>query len=127
MRHSASSAWCDWRRETPVKLLLDQNLSRRMLPALEPLFPGSSQVALLGLGEAGDSDIWGFAAREGFAIVTKDADFVELSLLRGFPPKVVLINMGNVSNQAILSRLCAKAEAIEAFLINTMDGVLEIE
>lgn len=32
-----------------MKLLLDENLSRRMLPSLEMDFPGSSQVALLGL------------------------------------------------------------------------------
>jgi hypothetical protein len=31
-----------------VKLLLDENLSRRLVPALQEFFPGSSQVALLG-------------------------------------------------------------------------------
>jgi len=31
-----------------VKLLLDENLSRRLVSALEQDFPGSSQVALMG-------------------------------------------------------------------------------
>lgn len=110
-----------------MKLLLDQNLSRRMLPSLEPLFPGSSQVALLGLAEAGDGAIWDFAEREGYTIVTKDTDFVELSLLRGFPPKVVLVSLGNVPNAAILSRLCAEAGALHDFIANRTEGVLEIE
>jgi predicted nuclease of predicted toxin-antitoxin system len=110
-----------------VKLLLDQNLSRRMLPALETLFPGSSQTALLGLAEAEDGAIWEFAKREGYAIVTKDADFVELSMMRGYPPKVVLLNMGNVSNTTLLARLCAEAEALQDFFANTTEGVLEIE
>ncbi len=110
-----------------MKLLLDQNLSRRMLPALELLFPGSSQVALLGLAEADDGAIWAFAKREGYLIVTKDADFVELSLMRGFPPKVVLINLGNVPNTAVLSRLCAAADVLRDFYGNSTEGVLEIE
>lgn len=32
-----------------MKLLLDENLSRRIVPFLQIAFPGSSQVALLGL------------------------------------------------------------------------------
>lgn len=110
-----------------MKLLLDQNLSRRLLPHLEPLFPQSSQVALLGLAEADDTGIWMFAQHETFAIVTKDADFVELSLMRGFPPKVVWLNLGNVSNALVLARLTAEADAINDFLANTTEGVLEIE
>ena len=98
-----------------------------MLPKLEPLFPDSSQVALIGLAEVQDSVIWSHAQREGFAIVTKDADFVELSLLRGFPPKVVLINLGNVSNATIVERLLAEASCIDDFLSNTTEGVLEVE
>ena len=68
-----------------------------------------------------------FALREGFAIVTKDADFVELSLMRGFPPKVVWLNLGNVSNARILTRLSAETDAINDFLMNTTEGALEIE
>ncbi|MDP1653546.1 MAG: DUF5615 family PIN-like protein [Rhodocyclaceae bacterium] len=110
-----------------MKLLLDQNLSRRLLPHLEPLFPHSSQVALLGLAEAEDAAIWTFAHREGFAIVTKDADFVELSLMRNFPPKVVWLNLGNVSNASVMTRLLEEADAIKEFLGSATEGVLEIE
>lgn len=35
-----------------MKLLLDENLSRRIVPFLQAAFPGSSQVALLGLETA---------------------------------------------------------------------------
>lgn len=110
-----------------MKLLFDQNLSRRLLPHLESAFPQSSQVALLGLAEADDAAIWAFSEREGFTIVTKDADFVELSLLRGFPPKVIWLNLGNVSNTAVLDRVLSEAGAIAAFLESTTEGVLEIE
>ena len=38
-----------------------------------------------------DAIIWEYAARNGFTIITTDADFVRLSEERGFPPKVIRI------------------------------------
>jgi predicted nuclease of predicted toxin-antitoxin system len=73
-----------------VKLLLDENLSRRLLTELDAWFPGSSHVQLLGLQTADDRAIWEYAEANGFAIVTKDADFAELALIEGSDPKVLL-------------------------------------
>ena len=110
-----------------MKLLLDQNLSRRLLADLETKSPGSSQVQLLGLDTANDADVWAFAKDNGFAIVTKDSDFVELSALRGIPPKIIWLNLGNVSNAVVRNKLIEHADTISAFLASTEDGVLEIE
>lgn len=110
-----------------MKLLLDQNLSRRLLPELEAVFPGSSQVQLLGLDRADDATIWSFAREQGYAIVTKDADFLELSVVKGVPPKVVWLNLGNVSNAVIRGTLLAQASTIKQFLATSVEGVLEIE
>jgi predicted nuclease of predicted toxin-antitoxin system len=44
------------------------------------------------------------AAKEGRVVITKDSDFVTTFLLRGAPPKLLLISTGNISNDA-LSRL----------------------
>jgi predicted nuclease of predicted toxin-antitoxin system len=110
-----------------VKLLLDQNLSRRLLPALESLFPDSSQAQLLGMATATDKDLWSFAKTNGFLIVTKDSDFVEMSALYGYPPKVIWLNLGNVSNRVVQEKLLGSAETIKTFFVNAEDGVLEIE
>jgi predicted nuclease of predicted toxin-antitoxin system len=110
-----------------VKLLLDQNLSRRLLSSLEKAFPGSSQVQLLGMEATDDASIWAFAKAEGFAIVTKDSDFVELSALRGSPPKIIWLNLGNVSNTVVRDKLVEHQATIQSFLRNDGDGVLEIE
>jgi predicted nuclease of predicted toxin-antitoxin system len=40
-----------------VKLLLDENLSRRLIPFLQDDYPDSSQVCLLGLEQADDKTI----------------------------------------------------------------------
>jgi predicted nuclease of predicted toxin-antitoxin system len=110
-----------------VKLLLDQNLSRRLLPALEMAFPGSSQTALLGLDTASDLDVWQVARNEGFTIVTKDADFIEMALIKGWPPKIIRLNLGNVGNDTIRACLLKHREAISEFLAAGRDGVLEID
>ncbi|UUZ63787.1 DUF5615 family PIN-like protein [Polaromonas sp. P1-6] len=41
-----------------MKLLLDDNLSRRLVPLLQHDYPGSTQVALIGLESAMDRIVW---------------------------------------------------------------------
>src|SRR5260221_1851569 len=48
------------------------------------------------------------ADRDGRAVITKDADFVDSHLLRGTPQKLLLISTGNISNdelQALMTPL----------------------
>jgi predicted nuclease of predicted toxin-antitoxin system len=109
------------------ELLLDQNLSGRLLPALEAIFPHSSHVQLLDMQTESDIAIWVYAKAEGFAIVTKDADFVELSTVRGTPPKVIWLNLGNVSNTVVQIKLLDHLASIRSFLNSNDEGVFEIE
>ena len=78
-----------------MKLLFDQNSSHRLPALLAHASPGSSQFRLLGLDRADDLTIWRYAADNDFCIVTLDADFADLSALRGSPPKVVRLRCGN--------------------------------
>jgi predicted nuclease of predicted toxin-antitoxin system len=84
-----------------VKLLYDQNLSPRLVMRLADLFPESAHVDPLGLGTATDEDIWVFSRGQQFMIVTKDEDYATLSLLRGFPPKVLWLTIGNCSTRQV--------------------------
>ncbi|MFM9989971.1 MAG: hypothetical protein EBT78_13525 [Betaproteobacteria bacterium] len=88
-----------------MKLLLDENLSRRLVPFLQQAYPGTSQVTLMGLESATDEAIWQVAKENEFVIVTKDADFEELSLVRGQPPQVVWLRLVNQSRAATLKIL----------------------
>ncbi len=72
-----------------MKLLLDENLSRRLVPRIDDLFPGSKHVSSEGLTQAPDSLLWDYARLNGFVIVSADADFYELAINMGPPPKVV--------------------------------------
>jgi predicted nuclease of predicted toxin-antitoxin system len=75
-----------------MKLLLDENLSRRIVPFLQQNYPDSSQVVLLGLQAATDAEIWEFAKTQGYVVVSRDADFADLSLLKGTPPKLIRLH-----------------------------------
>jgi len=52
-----------------------KTLSRKLVSRLSGLFPGSTHVALEGLGGASDRQVWEFAKTQDFIIVTADADF----------------------------------------------------
>jgi predicted nuclease of predicted toxin-antitoxin system len=72
-----------------VKLLFDENLSRKLVTRLAELYPNSLHVAEANLLECPDREIWEFAKANGFAIVTTDSDFYELATTVGPPPKVI--------------------------------------
>lgn len=68
-----------------MKLLFDQNLSPRLPRRLADLYPDSLHVREIGLRKATDTEIWEYAKQSGLAIVSKDADFQQRSLLYGHP------------------------------------------
>jgi predicted nuclease of predicted toxin-antitoxin system len=63
-----------------MKLLLDQNLSHRIVTSLDETYPDSSQVSLLGMGESDDKAIWDYAKSHHYVIVTPDTDFHDYSV-----------------------------------------------
>lgn len=109
-----------------MKLLLDENLSRRLVPFLQADYPGSSQVALLGLEKATDREIWEYAGSSDFIIVTKDSDYHELSTLYGAPPKVIWLKIGNQSKASSLNVLIAFKDAIEKAFVEECKACIEI-
>ncbi len=80
-----------------MKLLFDENLSPKLPKRLADLFPQSTHVHACGLAQTDDRAIWEFAREQGFVIVSKDADFQALVVLRGAPPKLVHLQSGNAS------------------------------
>jgi predicted nuclease of predicted toxin-antitoxin system len=98
-----------------MKLLFDQNLSFKFCERLAKLFPGSSQVRLVGLAEATDRKIWDYAGRNGFVLVSLDVDFADRATLLGPPPKVIWLRCGNQSTARIEKLLRDHAQTIDEF------------
>lgn len=106
--------------------MLDQNLSYRMLPELEQVYPGSSHVRLRNLDTADDKTIWEYAREHGFAIVTLDSDFHELATIYGAPPKVVWIKTGNQPRGYVVSKLLQYRRQILMLEEDAETAVVEI-
>jgi predicted nuclease of predicted toxin-antitoxin system len=109
-----------------VKLLFDHNLSFKLVDLLSDLYPDSSHVYKLGLDKVDDIDIWEYARANDFIIVTKDADFSDLCLLQGFPPKVVWIRRGNCKTTDIEEILRNHYADIEILINDQFIGVLTL-
>lgn len=109
-----------------MKLLFDQNLSPQLPRRLADLYPGSDHVFELGLGEADDIEVWEYARERGFIITSKDSDFNELSVVHGFPPKVVWIRRGNCSTREIEVMLREEYESLRDVEQNPTKGILEL-
>ena len=108
-----------------MKLLLDENLSRRLVPFLQHHFPGSTQVVLLGMQSASDEEVWQRARDDGYVIVTRDADFQELSLVWGQPPKVIRLKTLNQTRTATLNVLIDNKSLVEEILLGM--GLASVE
>ncbi len=107
-----------------MRLLFDNNLSPRLLSQLADVFPDASHVALVGLERSADEDVWEYARAGGYVIVTKDADFNDLRALRGVPPKVVWLRVGNCPTTRIATLLRLHRNAVTAFASDPTDGIL---
>jgi predicted nuclease of predicted toxin-antitoxin system len=99
----------------PPKLLFDENLAPRLAASLADLYPGSAHVRNVGLEGTADLSVWEHAAAGGFLLVSKDEDFHRLSVLRGFPPKVVWVRLGNCSTSDVEQLLRERFEQVMAF------------
>lgn len=109
-----------------MKLLLDENLSRRLVPFLQHDYPGSNQVMLLGMQSATDQEVWQKAKDDDYVIVTRDADFQELSLVWGQPPKVIRLKTLNQTRVATLKLLIESRDVITESLQDRDLAAIEI-
>ena len=109
-----------------MKLLLDENLSRRLIPFLQHDYPGSNQVVLLGMQSATDQEVWQKAKDDDYVIVTRDADFQELSLVWGQPPKVIRLKTLNQTRAITLKLLIESRDVIAESLLDQDLAAIEI-
>jgi predicted nuclease of predicted toxin-antitoxin system len=98
-----------------VKLLLDENLSDRVIHRIIDLYPDSEHVKTLGLINTDDAVIWEYAKANDFVIVSKDSDFHQRSLLYGHPPKFIYLRVGNCPTSKITQILRDNLDTIIQF------------
>lgn len=109
-----------------MKLLFNQNLSFKLAPILDFVFPGSKHVKDFGLTGQDDEAIWQLALEQSFVIVSKDSDFMHRSLLRRHPLKVIQVRVRNGFPQPLHELFTWKEEPYKRFLNNPNEALLVI-
>jgi predicted nuclease of predicted toxin-antitoxin system len=109
-----------------VKLLLDEHLSRKVAFRLQDQFPGSTQVAVVGLNHTPDSEVWEYAREHGYTLVSKDVDFHPILAKQGFPPKLIHLKVPNCDNTKMEMILRTNSLRIRTFALFGEQGLLTI-
>jgi predicted nuclease of predicted toxin-antitoxin system len=110
-----------------VKLLFDENLSRKLVVRLAELYPESAHVVEVDLQERPDREIWEFAKSRDLVIVSTDSDFYELATTLGPPPKVIWLRRWTHPTRDAERVLRREAIRITEFLADPELGVLVLD
>ena len=110
-----------------MKLLLDENLSRRLVPSLQSAFPGSDHVNLLGLERSTDAQLCVYADEHDFVICSKDDDFQRLVAARGYRPRLIHLMLGNVVNDTVLAAPLRAADRLQRAFSDPTVGVVVLQ
>lgn len=109
-----------------MNLLFDQNISFKITTLLTDAFPDCKQVRELHLENSSDIALWNYARDNKFCIVTFDSDFIDISNLRGSPPKVIWLRFGNTTTKNIATKMIEQKAAILDFLFSEESSFLEL-
>lgn len=96
-----------------MKFLVDAQLPRRLVPRLREAGHEATHILDLPRGNrTPDSVINELSAREGYVVITKDADFVNSFHLHGKPHKLLLVSTGNIRNSELETLLLLNLKKI---------------
>ena len=110
-----------------MKILIDQNISFRIINRIEGAFPNVLHVKSLGLTDTDDYKIFKYARRNNFdAVLTIDEDFYNILLANRTPPKIIWLRLHNASVAIQAKAILDNTLVIYHFLKNPDSDCLEI-
>jgi predicted nuclease of predicted toxin-antitoxin system len=77
--------------------------------------------------DASDFEIWNYASKNNYAIITFDSDFIDLANLKGSPPKIIWLRFGNSTNIKIANKLLSNARTIREFILDANSEIAFLE
>ena len=99
-----------------MNFIVDTHLPPRLAKVLTEIGHDSWHVDEIAALDAPDSAIWTIAQARDCAIITKDSDFLRLSLQSGGAVPVPLLRMGNCSRNVVIDAVCRRLLAVVAAL-----------
>lgn len=107
-------------------ILIDQNLSHKLVGLFKENNTKAHHVYAEGLHRASDIEVWKFAKKLNYTILTKDSDFEVIQNKYGFPPKIIILKCGNASTNKIMDILNRSWLRINDFLEKDTFGIIEV-
>lgn len=96
--------------------LIDNQLPVGLVEHLKAHGLESVHVFHCGLDQSSDHEIWKYAKAHDCVIVSKDEDFIHLSLSDSNGPPVVWVRLGNCRNNVLFA-------AFDSVLANVLDAI----
>ena len=110
-----------------MRILVDQNISHRIIPKLKNIFDEIFHVKEFELIYASDLEIFKFAKNNKFdAVITLDVDFQNILYEQSLPPKIIWLRTGNCPTSALVDILVRNSDIIKNFIVEEGFDSIEI-
>ncbi len=86
-----------------MNFLVDNQLPLALARHLEALGSPCQQVSDVNLDHATDREVWNHAAANGYTIISKDEDFLHLSIADPNGPSWIWVRLGNCRKPVLLA------------------------
>lgn len=105
-----------------MKFLIDNQLPAKLAQWIIAQGYDSAHLQDIGLADAPDIESLEFAAANRYVLVSKDEDFLHLSLTRRGRPQLVWVRLGNCRTKHLLSAIMSFQELNAALPNNLVIG-----
>ena len=102
-----------------MKLLIDQNISHKIIDSISDIYPNSIHVTELTLTEGSDLEIWEFALTNDFVFLTTDPETCNRNVISERSPKIICIQSEVITTTKVEWTLRVNQESIEQFINST--------
>lgn len=112
-----------------IEFWIDLNLPPKMADWLKTGFNVTAKSFIeLGFGETEDAIVYKTAAKRNNTIIitTKDIDFINLQNDIGVPPKILYLNVGNISNKQLKEIISKHFKEVLRLFTETNNFLVEI-
>lgn len=74
-----------------MKLLIDQNISIRVVDSISDIFPDSQHVLSVSLNDASDLEIWEYASKNDFTLISTEEQSFDRNIVSKDGPKIIYV------------------------------------
>jgi len=109
-----------------MKLLIDQNISKRIIESIQDVFPKSIHITDLKLGDASDIEVWEYALKNNFVLISTDIDVVDRCVISDKAPKTLFVKGDFLTTTKMEWALRINEDIIRNFYSDAPETCLQI-